>query len=314
MRRSSSAQGSRLNCATLLDLYTNQIMDNLVRAKNGMPIIQLDYTNAAAQVTITSSIGGSDTQVPMTSNVLALPAATLTATRSIMTTLMGNASSMNSNQIGLTATPVTLSNEVYDAYLSYLTLPGALIVTHEPPPPSEVHLCKKYCGDYYWVPKSSREDFFRLALLTTAQRGKSLLPPDPFYSVQLTYNATSPVPDDKNSVLVELKLDNPIPNDSGSLVLIKPNGTDPPKPSDKFPFFPYVGRAKEQLANTSYLQFKIRKAGADDFIQRIKDGPTAHVFLDHNQPKPPTTDDLLNRVNFQLQQIQFNQLRQGGPL
>jgi hypothetical protein len=230
--------------------------------------------------------------------------------RSITTTLAGNAGSTNSNQIGLTATPVTTSNEVYDAYLSYLTLPGALIVTHEKPPPSEVHLCKKYCDDYYWVPKSSREDFFRLALLTTAQRGKSLLPPDPFYPVFLTYNATLAVPDDPSSVLVELKLDKTIPNDSGSLDLVAPNSTDSPKPTDKFPFIPYVGAANEQLANTSYLRFKIRRNAANGFIQRIKDNPTAHVFLDHNQPKPPDTDALLNRVNFQLQQIQFNQLRQ----
>jgi hypothetical protein len=135
-----------------------------------------------------------------------------------------------------------------------------------------------------------------------------LAPPDPFFTVLLTYNATLPLSDQPNFVLVEFKLDKTIPNDSGSLVL----AADAPKATDKLPFSNYVGPAGERLASTSYLQIKIRKDEANDVIQRIKGAPNAHVFLDHNQPKPPTTDDLLNRVNFQLQQIQFNQLRQQG--
>ena len=66
---------------TLLDLYTDQIIDNLVRAANNMPIIQVDYTQATAMVTITNSISGSDTQMLTVSNVLSIPAATLQATR-----------------------------------------------------------------------------------------------------------------------------------------------------------------------------------------------------------------------------------------
>ena len=93
-------------------------MDNLIRTANGLPIIQIDYTNAATQVTITNSISGSDSQVSTASNIFALPAATLSATRTIMTTLMGSASNMNSNQVSLAATPVTTSNDVYDAYIS----------------------------------------------------------------------------------------------------------------------------------------------------------------------------------------------------
>ena len=101
---------------TLLDLYTNQIMDNLVRAKNGMPIIQLDYTQATAMVTITNSIGGSDTQALTGSKLLTIPAATLATTRTLATTLMGNLGNTNANQITIAATPLITSNEVYDAY------------------------------------------------------------------------------------------------------------------------------------------------------------------------------------------------------
>jgi hypothetical protein len=36
---------------------------------------------------------------------------------------------------------------------------------------------------------------------------------------------------------------------------------------------------------------------------------TGKVYLLNQRPAPPSTEDLINRVNFQLQQIQFNQLR-----
>src|SRR4051812_29212877 len=46
--------------ATLLDLYTNQILDNLIRASHDLPIVQIDYTNATAQLTIKDTAGLSD--------------------------------------------------------------------------------------------------------------------------------------------------------------------------------------------------------------------------------------------------------------
>jgi hypothetical protein len=166
---------------TLLDLYTDQIMDNLVRAANNMPIIQVDYTQATAMVTITNSISGSDTQMVMASNVLSIPATALAATRSITTTLMGMLGNMNTNQVTIQASPVTTQNEVYDAYLEYLRQPDSLIISDDPPPKGAAHICKKSCGKYYWVPAESRGKFFALALQTTAQRGKPVVTPDEFF-------------------------------------------------------------------------------------------------------------------------------------
>src|SRR4051794_21243067 len=60
----------------LLDLYTNQIMDNLVRTKNGLPIIQLDYTNVAGQITQNASGSFLNTQTTENTRALALPALT----------------------------------------------------------------------------------------------------------------------------------------------------------------------------------------------------------------------------------------------
>ncbi|MGO9469562.1 MAG: hypothetical protein ACLQIB_21380 [Isosphaeraceae bacterium] len=387
----------------LLDLYTNQIMDNLVRTVNGLPIIQLDYTNAATQVTITNSISGSDTQAITASNLLTIPAATLAATRTIMTTLMGNLGNMNSNQVSIAATPLTTSNEVYDAYLEFLDEeknPGSLIVTCDPPKPGQAHLCKKFNGQYYWVPMMYRKLFFQLALSTTAQRGKPFQAPDKFYKVTL---ADPGRPQDNPTfpgtgwLLIFDIAGQKIPIDDGYLVL------DSDKAGTKFPIqtvpaattaglaAPSVATQLRVIIGHDDLDLELDQAGVNEpqvgrkdlLYVSDKDNKLRFVFFDGNgQPKRyeeagskdnaklrqikallgtlwrvrptedqkldvidlarsicshypnaklglfsqfpqtgklllkrhaptiPTTEDALNRVNFQLQQIQFNQLRQ----
>ena len=180
------------------------------------------------------------------------------------------------------------------------------MVTHDPPKPGTAHICKRCNGYYYWVPVNYQGLFFKLALLTTAQRGKPLDAPDSFFSVvvqkiegvpkegQLLPNGTS-----KNKRVTVL-LDKKIPNDIGYLVF---DGEpvqydvriDPSKPG----------------GNLSESEFATVVVG-NDVLANFKTGlpKKARIFLDHRQPKAPTTDDMLNKVNFQLQQIQFNQLRQ----
>ena len=150
---------SELHCdqdkirTVLLDLYTNQIMDNLIRAGNGMPIIQLDYTNATASITVSETLSVSDglsTSAGNTITLLAGPSVAIAKTAANV--LTGNLGASHSNQVALTATPVTTCNEVYDAYLEFLALPGSLQCSSTPPPEGVAHICKKSGGQYYWVP------------------------------------------------------------------------------------------------------------------------------------------------------------------
>ena len=64
---------------TLLDLYTDQLMENLVRAYNGMPIIQMDYANATATVTCKESGSFGDTTASTHSGVATLATKTFVA-------------------------------------------------------------------------------------------------------------------------------------------------------------------------------------------------------------------------------------------
>ena len=51
---------------TLNTLYEDQIIDNLIRAANGLPFVQMDCTNATTTVTVTESgnVGGTQTTGP----------------------------------------------------------------------------------------------------------------------------------------------------------------------------------------------------------------------------------------------------------
>ncbi len=296
---------------TLLDLYTNQIIDNLVRAKNGMPIIQLDYTQASAMVTITNSISGSDAQAVTASNLLTIPAATLAATRTIMTTLMGSLGNMNANQVTIGAVPLITSNEVYDAYLQFLDEaknPGSLMVTKEPPEPGMAHVCKKCNGKYYWVPVTYQDLFFKLALLTTARRGKPLQDPDVFFKVVAQKIEGDPIdgallPNGTvTKKIYTLLLDKAIPNDSGYVVFDDDPQTqysvsvEPDKPDSK-------------LSESKYVTATVSVDAVDEFTKRLATPRPGKIFLDHKQPTQATVDDMLGKISFQLQQIQFNQLR-----
>src|SRR6185312_7993356 len=143
----------------------------------------------------------------------------------------------NSNQIALTANPAINNNEIYDAYLEYLTLPGSLRVSCDPPPSGAAHICRKWKGIYFWVPVEFRTEFLRLSLLTTVQRGKRLLPVPDYYAVTML-EVTDSFQDDaqKKSGAMDLtiKLDGKVPNDDGRLVLDLDGDTKAEFPVEQF--------------------------------------------------------------------------------
>jgi hypothetical protein len=281
-------------------------MDNLVRAANGMPIIQVDYTRATGQVTIKNTIGGGDSQAVTASNIFAIPAASLMATRTIVTTLMGSLSNESSNQVTIEAVPLITNNEVYDAYLEYLSLPGSLRVSCDPPAPGTFHLSRKYDGKYFWVPLEYRGAFFKLSLLTTAQRGKRLLPPPESFPVKVVGQRPDvPAEGALGTRRLIITLDQKLPsNDLAFLVLDKDK-------TQQILLTP-AGGAEPIEVSAPTNEFKVAVPGdrPSPFENADREQPTGQVFMLQHRPGQPTTEDLINRVNFQLQQIQFNQLRQ----
>lgn len=296
-------------------------MDNLIRARNCLPIIQLDYTQAQGMITLQSTASLSDA---------------FTTTSPVANALTSMVGLQNTNQITINAVPVTASNEVYDAYLEFLAIPDSLITTPDPPPAGAAHICRNYCGMYYWIPVTCSGDFFRLALLTTAQRGQTLLPSDEFYAVMVTrYDPTSVVHKKQGGVLVTLELDQKIPNDSGFLKFVEDStapaaaGVGPPQdgPALGEPASKDIEVASDSKDPGEYLFEKyrdpktktwpgmtnrIRITYTGDVLDLESSLPkTAKIYLHHHQPRPPSTEDLLQRANFQLQQLNQNAVRAG---
>ena len=74
----------KMRCC-LLQLYTDQLMDNLIRASNGLPIIQLDYTDLTGTVTVEGTVNYSGNPQFTSRNDILLAAATaLETTRTFM--------------------------------------------------------------------------------------------------------------------------------------------------------------------------------------------------------------------------------------
>jgi hypothetical protein len=281
--------------SALLDLYTNQIMDNLARASKGLPIIQLDYTNAQGMITAQGTANFSDTN---------------TVTRPAVTTFMASLGLQNTNQVTLSATPVTTSNEVYDAYIEFLTIPGSLIVSQAPPPPHAAHICRQYGNSYYWVPVEFAGDFFKLSLLTTAQRGQRLLPADAFFQVTIV-DVREPMPDPQNraeATLVTIVLDKTIPNDNGYIEIADD------KKEKRRDFNEYETLQPDgstfQPSDTNRFRLALANSEVNEFRGFLAGGKTARIYLQHRRPEAPNTDDLLQRANFQLHQINQNLVRQ----
>jgi hypothetical protein len=290
--------------SALLELCTDQVMDNLVRASNGLPIIHLDYTNANAQVTVDVNGSLGETAASTHSNsitAIALRAALIT--RTFANTITSSLGLSRTNQVAATATPVTTSNQVYDAYLSFLTIPGSLRVTTSPPPPGAAHICERFRDEYYWIPVEFRDQYFELAGITTAQRSKSLLPPDDFYSVELigfgTPDEINKMPNVRGATLVLVKTDRPVPIrsdgqatfDNGRCLRISRYEKEIDHRidfvSDKF-YLALDPTENPDFPTPETLQFPI----------------PVRLYL--QQPPPaPTTKDLIERIPFRTPQVKI---------
>jgi hypothetical protein len=292
--------------STLLDLCTNQVMDNLVRASNGLPIIHLDYTNANTQLSVDVNASIGETAADTHSNTIAaLAMSSALVTRTFANTIAGSLGISRTNQVAVTATPVTTSNQVYDAYLSYLTIPGSLQVTCSPPPPGAAHVCRRFRDEYYWVPVAFKDRYFELAAITTAQRGKSLLPVDNFYSVNLIGFGTTNEKDKKmnadgSPTNIVVRIDRQVPISSDGLVAfgnqrcLRITRYD----ADQENRFDYVSdrfnlaldpKTVPEYPNPAALQFPI----------------PVRLYLPQ-PPPPPTTKELLDRIQFRTPQVEVS--------
>jgi len=287
------------------DLYTNQVMENVIRVHKRLPFVELDYSKITATVTVEAdpTVGGSD-MLTWSKAIGIIPMATLSKMRSVVQNVSYGLSGKDTNAVTMTADPVLNQDSVYNAYLAYDKIPGSLIESDEPPPFGAAHIVRRCGKTYFWVPIDHRDDFFELALAATVLRGRPLSVPD-FFDITVTRLVEVKKEGADKQRFIELTVNPPLKNDNGTIYYQMNQ-----KPARlAFPF--------DDKINLGDLRSKIilPVAATEDLIKlqdALVNQPNLKVKLETFRPNIPTTQDLLkslNSVGSEVQQLRLTQPR-----
>ncbi len=286
----------------IADIYTQQAMSNLIRARCNMPFVQLKFSQFNVTDTDDASANGSVVQTIETQRDLVLAAAMRTLTN--VYTLGGMFD--RKRQMALNADPVTDQNDVYHMYLAFANDQN-LFVASQDPPPCPVHI-KRKCGHmYYWVPAEAGPAFLDLVLRTSLMRGPETVPPVPAaYEVKIVQViGVSKVGrgDLTNATLV---FDKPVPDGEGTLVADLDDGR-----RIKVAVWPVDKDADgkrvllSQPTNRLEIQWSPSK---DGFTENNLIGRPARVYSRDYPPEAPVPNPILRQISTNVNQIRINQL------
>ncbi len=193
----------------LLDVYTDQIMTNLINAYERRPMVQLKYADLSVTDTqsLTATLGYEADPTKMQTFAQATGAA-LMSTRQTINRLLFGASAEADHIMICNADPISGQPDIFDYYSAFANDPSMFGASLGKPPDCEVHLQRK-CGDtWYYVPKPAAGVFLQLTMKTTFMRGTQT-PPPIFWATKVT--ATPSVPG--SSTDFNLTFDPPVPYD-----------------------------------------------------------------------------------------------------
>ncbi|HZZ82608.1 MAG TPA: hypothetical protein VFE62_29185 [Gemmataceae bacterium] len=179
---------------SLLDMYTDQVMDNLIRAAENKPFVHLTYRNLTVTDTqIVKANFGTELDPTTAKSVVQQTAALISTMHTFTTKVFFGGSSERDRQMQFQADPETGKADTYDYYVAFAHDPGLFGVSATEPC-GRVHI-KKRCGQkWYFVPHEAGGVFLELAMKTTFMRGTEAPPTiywntnvakvDPQYSVK----------------------------------------------------------------------------------------------------------------------------------
>ena len=168
LARQVSDDGQNLRSA-ILDLYTDQAMDNLIRAYENRPFVQLAYSQL--------SVLDEDKLTGSTSNEADFTRSKTTdlTKAAVMQFLKGmsfagkfslGGNGERDRTLSFHADPVTDQNFVYEAYLAFAKNP-AFFQCSECKPCGTFRICRRCGNRWYWVPPEAGGEFAHLVLKTS---------------------------------------------------------------------------------------------------------------------------------------------------
>jgi hypothetical protein len=204
----------------LLDIYTDQVMDNLIRASQNRPFVQLAYRNLIVTDAQTCKASASNEADPSSNKSVAkATSALLTSMHAFTDRILFGGSLQRDRTMQFLSDPVTGQKDVYEYYLAFANDP-ALFCSSQGEPKCAVHIKKKCDGKWYWVPQEASGVFLQLALKTTFMRGPQTPPPiywDTTIGAVISKGQHQSANSDKSVVQYDYEITflNPVPNDGG---------------------------------------------------------------------------------------------------
>src|ERR1043166_6112638 len=186
----------------ILELYTEQAVDNLVRAKNNMPFIHLAYRGLGVQDQDVLEANANDTTGISKDTTVNAVGAITGAVRRLGTTVLIGGRASRTQTLSYTADPVTDKNDIYMYYLAFANDPG-LFVESSDKPKCGYHILRKHHHKYYWIPSEAAPVFLELVLKTSMMRGPEIAPL-PFYERKISKVHAEAKDDDTEVVILEL--------------------------------------------------------------------------------------------------------------
>jgi hypothetical protein len=293
----------------LLDMYTDQVVDNLIRARCGHAFVQLAYRDLVVQDLDSkmATAGDQDTRTGVRS-FDATKAIVLSFVRTFNNQLSFGASDRLDRTLSFHADPITDKNDIYELYIAFASNPSLFMVTDEDPG-CAAHIKRKEAGKYYWVPASEAGVFQQLVLATTFMRGPESAPAAAFDVTVKDVVATEEMKEGRFKGYVEF--DQPVPNGEAVLTAKLADGR-----TIRLPLSPY----------TETLPGKTTVPGPGEMINRLQttwntkqqqytpldlNGAKGRVFSIDYPPPPPKQNPDLQQLKDNLDQIrlQLNNLK-----
>jgi hypothetical protein len=284
------------------EVYTDQAMTNLIRARNNLPFVQLKFSAINVTDTDDYTVTGSVKQTINTARDLFAAAGMRTLTNEYDVTGTGD----RKRVMSLNADPVTDQNDIYQLYLSFAGDPNLLVSANEPPP-CPVHILRKCGKTYYWIPCEAAPAFLDLVLKTALMRGPETAPPVPAaYEVKIVQvlNVT-PVGGGRDATNATLVFDKAVPNGEATLVVDLDDGR-----RVRASLWPVSKDAegKRLLLGQPTIRLDIQWAPKrDGFTENNLAGRPARVHSRDYPPEAPVASPVARRIATDVNQIKVNQ-------